>query len=260
MMPLVFPSFRTILMQIDCPDDFSTIVCYAGLLRNKLSLPQARHIFMDGRHLSLRGSSYHEDSRNGRDVIDMGALRQQRSVMDVAQAHADLQRWDTGAKFYVPPSYYEGATIVPRRDLQYHPLKKEKPRELSDSRARIFGVVETAVKIEDLVDIDLVKALSDQDLTCSSEITHIENQLNNLSSEASKLKVKEAEVLREEERIRKMREDLNIQGQVEILSGFEEKGSGTVESGLGRNRILQAIGFGEGKEPSQEFDWLCNFL
>jgi len=55
----------------------------------------------------------------------------------------------------------------------------------------IFGVVETAAKIEELVDIGRVKALSDQDLTCFSEITHIEGQLNNLPSEASKLKVKE---------------------------------------------------------------------
>jgi len=28
--------------------------------------------------------------------------------MDLTKAHADLQRWDTGAKFYVRPSYYEG--------------------------------------------------------------------------------------------------------------------------------------------------------
>jgi len=70
------------------------------------------------------------------------------------------------------------------------------------------------VKIEDFVDIDWVKALSDQDLTCSSEVTHIEDQLNNLSSKASKLKVNEQDVLREEERIRKMQEDFNTQQQV----------------------------------------------
>ena len=29
-------------------------------------------------------------------------------MMDLVQAHADLQRRDTGAKFYVPHSYYEG--------------------------------------------------------------------------------------------------------------------------------------------------------
>ena len=146
----------------DCPDDFPTLFCYAGLLGSKLSLPQARHIFWDGRYLSLRASSYRKDSSNGRDVIDMGlpeedskfllsirsavlpvcvgaklilepyypnrfarqfgfdqgvpsnrlsfirALRQQRSMMDLVQAHADLQRRDTGAEFYVPPSYYEG--------------------------------------------------------------------------------------------------------------------------------------------------------
>jgi len=39
----------------------------------------------------------------------------------------------------------------------------------------IFGLVDTAVKIEELVDVDRVKALSDQDLTCYSEIAHIED-------------------------------------------------------------------------------------
>jgi len=74
---------------------------------------------------------------------------------------------------------------------------------LSYKVEEIFGVVETAAKIEELVDVDRVKALSDYDLTCSSEIAHIEGQLNNLSSEVSKLNVKEEEILREEERIHK---------------------------------------------------------
>jgi len=82
---------------------------------------------------------------------------------------------------------------------------------LSPKIEEIFGAVETVVKIKDLVDVDQVKALSDQDLTCSSEITHIEDQLNNLSSEASKLKVKKQEVLRDEKQIHKIRKDLNIE-------------------------------------------------
>ncbi|KAJ8427404.1 LOW QUALITY PROTEIN: hypothetical protein Cgig2_030698 [Carnegiea gigantea] len=85
---------------------------------------------------------------------------------------------------------------------------------LSSKIKKIFGVVETSIKIEDLVDVDHVKVLSDQDLTCSSKIAHIEDQLNNLSSKASTLKVKEQDVLREDERIRKIREDLTIQQQV----------------------------------------------
>ncbi|KAJ8424737.1 hypothetical protein Cgig2_027770 [Carnegiea gigantea] len=56
----------------DCPGDFPTLVRYAGLLGSKLSLRQARHIFSYGRYLSLRASSYREDSRNGRYVIDIG--------------------------------------------------------------------------------------------------------------------------------------------------------------------------------------------
>jgi len=44
------------------------------------------------------------------------------------------------------------------------------------------------------VDVDRFKALFDQDLTCSSEIAHIEGQLNNMSSETSKLKVKEQKI------------------------------------------------------------------
>ncbi|KAJ8443399.1 hypothetical protein Cgig2_018832 [Carnegiea gigantea] len=157
--PELFPCLYRRRPDSDCPDDFSTLVCHAGLLGSKLSLPQARHIFRDVRYLSLRASSYRENSRNGRDMIDMGlpekfllsirsavlpvrvgaelilepyypnrfarqfgfdqevpsnrlsfirALRQQRSVMDLAQAYADLQRRDTEAKFYIPPSYYKG--------------------------------------------------------------------------------------------------------------------------------------------------------
>ncbi|KAJ8439084.1 hypothetical protein Cgig2_009227 [Carnegiea gigantea] len=102
--------------------------------------------------------------------------------MELAQAYADLQRRDMGAKFYVPPSYYEGIE-------------------------EIFGVVETTAKIEELVDVDRVKALSDQDPTYSSKIPYIEGQLNNLSSDTSKLK----EILREEEGLHKMRKNLTIQ-------------------------------------------------
>ncbi|KAJ8424439.1 hypothetical protein Cgig2_003897 [Carnegiea gigantea] len=319
----LFPCLYRRRPNSDCPNDLPTLVCYAGLLGRKLSLPQARHIFRDGRYLSLRASSYREDSRNGRDVIDMGlpeedskfllsirsavhpvrvgaelilepyypnrfvrqfgfdqgvssnrlsfirALRQQRSMMDLAQAHANLQRRDTGVKerfdivvtviILVSEISDDLVEAVPIQSIPtsltslFCNLKEDwvresilkgveviidiisnhgSARELLASRVRvfqslsalrsmidiynvstieicrlsskieeIFGVAETAVKIEDLVDIDWVKALSDQDLTCSSEITHIEDQLNNLCSEASKLKVKEQEIFREEERI-----------------------------------------------------------
>ncbi|KAJ8436511.1 hypothetical protein Cgig2_003209 [Carnegiea gigantea] len=84
---------------------------------------------------------------------------------------------------------------------------------LSSKVEEIFGPVEAVAKMEESVDVDRVKALSDQDLTCSSEIVRIEDGLNSLSNEAAKLKVKEQEILREEERIRKMREDLTAQQQ-----------------------------------------------
>ncbi|KAJ8425399.1 hypothetical protein Cgig2_033079 [Carnegiea gigantea] len=41
----------------------------------------------------------------------------------------------------------------------------------------IFGIVEAIVKIKKLVDVDRVKALFAQDLTCSSEIAHIKSKL-----------------------------------------------------------------------------------
>ncbi|KAJ8427245.1 hypothetical protein Cgig2_023911 [Carnegiea gigantea] len=167
----------------DRPWDFPSLVCYVGLLSSKLSLLQARHIFRDGRYLSLRASPYDEDSHNGRDVIDMRLpdrdFKFLLSRMVLAQAYTDLKRQDTRAKFYIPPSYYEGVE-------------------------EIFGVVETAVKIEELVDVNRVKALSDQDLACSFEIAHIEGQLNNLLIEAAKLKVKEQELLRDDEQIHKI--------------------------------------------------------
>ncbi|KAJ8420265.1 hypothetical protein Cgig2_014313 [Carnegiea gigantea] len=294
----LFPCLYRRRPDSDCADDFPTLVCNAGLLGRKLSLPQARHIFKGGRYLSLRGSSYSEDSHNGRNMIDMGlseedskfllsiwsavlpvcvgaelilepyypnrfarqfvfdqgvpsnrlsfirALRQQRSGMDLAQAHADLQRRDTRAKrqlYQGGPSISSSKKGKTKEDWARESILKGveviidiisnhgSARELLASRAgvfpslsalrsmidiynfsiieicwlsskieEIFGVVETAVKIKDLVDIDRVKALSDQDLTYSSEITHIEDQLNNLSTKGKlksslELKKKEAE-------------------------------------------------------------------
>jgi len=103
-------------------------------------------------------------------------------------------------------------SIIENRDLLVFPQIEE-----------IFGILEATVKIEDLVDVNRVKALFDQDLTCSSEIAYIEDEFNNLSSKAIKLKVKEQVVLREEERTRKMREDLTIQQQGLIEAGSKLK-------------------------------------
>ncbi|KAJ8438664.1 hypothetical protein Cgig2_031629 [Carnegiea gigantea] len=179
------------------------------------------------------------------------ALRQKRSILDLAQAHADLQRvpLHEAPLATVEHSNAVVTTIIPMPDtsddlveavpIQSIPIsligyeRAFSKEYLLASRMRvsqslsalcsmidiyklkeIFGVVETTIKIEDLVDVDRVKVLSDQDLTCSSEIAHIEDQVNNLSSKASKLKVKKQEVLREEERIRKIQEDLTVQHQI----------------------------------------------
>jgi len=91
---------------------------------------------------------------------------------------------------------------------------------LSSKIEEIFDVVESVVHIEESVNVDRVKTLSNRDLIEYSEIVHIEGQLNSLSCEASKLKHKELEILKEEEQIRKMREDLIIQQQ----SLFEAEG------------------------------------
>ncbi|KAJ8426819.1 hypothetical protein Cgig2_022600 [Carnegiea gigantea] len=243
----------------DCPDDFPTLVCYAGLLRSKLSLPQARHIFRDGRYLSLRASSYRENSRDGRDVMDMGLSEEDykfflsiRSVVLPVRVGVELilepyfpnrfARQFGFAQGTVPiqsiPSSLASLFCNLKEDWVRESILQgveviidiisnhSSARELLASRARVFqslsalrsiidiynlstieicwlsSKIKEIFGIEDLVDIDRVKALSDQDLTCSSEITHIEDQLNNLSNEASKLKVKEQEILREEEWIR----------------------------------------------------------
>jgi len=68
----LFPCLYHRCPDSDCPIDFPTLVHYAGLLGSKLSLAQARHVFRDGRYLSLRVSPYRDDSHNGRDVIDLG--------------------------------------------------------------------------------------------------------------------------------------------------------------------------------------------
>ncbi|KAJ8423458.1 hypothetical protein Cgig2_027269 [Carnegiea gigantea] len=105
----------------------------------------------------------------------------QRSVMDRIQAYADHQIHVIGLRFY--------AIAIPRRNLQYHHLKKNK----------------------ELMDVNQINALSNQDLTYSFEIVHIKDQLNNMSSKASKPILKEKEILEEEEQVCKMQEDSAIQ-------------------------------------------------
>ncbi|KAJ8422982.1 hypothetical protein Cgig2_025007 [Carnegiea gigantea] len=143
-----------------------------GWLADKLSLPPAGHVFRDGRYLSLRVSSCHENSRNVQDVIDMGLPNEDfkflmfvrssvlpghhRSIMDLTHAHAVLQRDLLASGAQVSQSLSALHSMIDRYKL------------------KIFGVVEAASKIEELLDVDWIKALSNQDLTCFSEIAHIE--------------------------------------------------------------------------------------
>jgi len=62
--------------------------------------------------------------------------------------------------------------------------------------------------------------LSSRDPTYSSEIAQLESKLKELSAEALKLELMEKEILREEERIRKMRSNfLNAKQKLVITEG-----------------------------------------
>ncbi|KAJ8431103.1 LOW QUALITY PROTEIN: hypothetical protein Cgig2_027410 [Carnegiea gigantea] len=208
-----------------CPDgDFPSLVYYGALLGSKLSLAQARHIFRDGRYLSVRASSYHEDSCNGQDVTNMALLDEhfkfllsiRSSVLPVrvrvellcnpitptdllanldlikgfrliAWALAVLQR-QRSIEDWIRKSICKRVEVI-ISIISNHGSPSDLICWLSSKIEEIFEVVKTVAKIEELVDVDRVKALSDKDLTCSSEIAYMEGQLNNLSSEALKLKV-----------------------------------------------------------------------
>ncbi|KAJ8433640.1 hypothetical protein Cgig2_026820 [Carnegiea gigantea] len=193
----IFLIHYIVIVQMTFPLLFAMLDCLGA----NVPYPQARHIFRDGRYLSLRASSYREDSRNGRDSIrsaalpvrvgaelilepyypnrfahqfgfDQGvpsnllgfirALRQQRSVMNLAQAHADLQRRDTRAKEFLASRarvFQSLSALCSMIDI--YNLSTIEICWLSSKIEEIFGVVETAIKIKDLVDIDRIKALSD---------------------------------------------------------------------------------------------------
>ncbi|KAJ8420339.1 hypothetical protein Cgig2_023374 [Carnegiea gigantea] len=123
---------------------------------------------------------------------------------------------------------------------------------LSSKIEEMFGVVETAGKIEKLADVDQAKVLSDQDLTCSSEITYFECQLNNLSSEASKLKLKALKSLREKEYICKIREDLTIQQQSVIEA--ESKLKSSLDSKKKKMEQVQADLVADGLSKLQDLE------
>ncbi|KAJ8429287.1 LOW QUALITY PROTEIN: hypothetical protein Cgig2_016325 [Carnegiea gigantea] len=136
---------RVILVIRVKKEEFFLFIIYTHV---NLSLSQARHIFRDEQFAYLQASTFPEDSRTGRDLIDVGLLdddfRTLRSLIDIYKLSTIGMCW------------------------------------LSSKIEEIFGI------IEESVDIDLVNALSDRDLTCSSK-------LNNLSNEASKLRVRDLE-------------------------------------------------------------------
>ncbi|KAJ8432848.1 hypothetical protein Cgig2_024536 [Carnegiea gigantea] len=175
----------------DCRSHFPTLVRYAGWLGRKLSLPQARHVFRDGRYLSLRASSYHEDSRNGRDVIDIGLPDEDFKFL--------LPIWSFYFLYVLELNYFwspitptdlltnldsiKGAEVIigiisnhgSARDLLASRQRVSQSLSalcsmidicklntieifwLSSKIEEIFGVVETAAKIEELVDLYLTK-------------------------------------------------------------------------------------------------------
>ena len=87
----------------NCLGDFPTLVHYVGLLGSKLSLSQARHIFRDGKYLSLRASSYREDSHNGRDIIDMGLPDEDRKFL--LSIRSSVLPVRVGAELILEPYY-----------------------------------------------------------------------------------------------------------------------------------------------------------
>jgi len=70
-----------------------------------------------------------------------------------------------------------------------------------------FNAVEIVGKIQELVDTERLNLLSSRDSIYSSEIAQLEGKLKELSVEVLKLELTEKEILKEEERIHKMRKD-----------------------------------------------------
>ncbi|KAJ8434096.1 LOW QUALITY PROTEIN: hypothetical protein Cgig2_005775 [Carnegiea gigantea] len=151
----LFPCLYCRRPDSDYPSNFPSLVCYAGLLVSKLSLPQARHVFKDGRHLSLRARSYRDDSHNERDVIEMRLPDEDFKFLLSIQSF--VLPVSVGSELILEPYY-------PNRDLL-----------ANRARDKIFGVVKTTTKTEDLVDVHQLKILSDQDLTRPSKIAYIED-------------------------------------------------------------------------------------
>ncbi|KAJ8422719.1 hypothetical protein Cgig2_008304 [Carnegiea gigantea] len=218
----LFPCIYRRRLDSNCPGDFPTFVHYVRLLGSKLSLHQARHVFRDGRYLSLRASSYHEDSRNGRDVIDMGYTSGMGDSYTKEKPSTSFSKKEKPRDLLANIAQVSQSLSAVCSMINIYKISTIEIYWLSSKIKEIFRIVETAAKIEELVDVDRVKALSNQDLTCSSEISHIEGKLNNLSCNASKLKVKEQEILREEEWIRKMQQSL-IEVESKLKSFLDSK-------------------------------------
>ncbi|KAJ8438444.1 LOW QUALITY PROTEIN: hypothetical protein Cgig2_027124 [Carnegiea gigantea] len=202
---------------------------YPDCLVANFHYSQARRVFRDVRYLSLRASSYREDSRNIRD----------RSIINLAQALADLQRPDTGAKFYVSPSYYEGlaereflnSMSALRSMIDIYKISTIEICFIED----IFGVVETIAKIEELINVDRL---------CLTRISLVLLKITRIEE----LEAKEKEIFKGGGE-----DSPNARGFDHLTAKFEEKESGIdlVEAGFSKLQDLE-----KEKGPSQEYEWL----
>ncbi|KAJ8430352.1 hypothetical protein Cgig2_020422 [Carnegiea gigantea] len=91
----------------DCPGYFPSLVCYAGLLGCKLSLPQVRHI------IRILNGSHHKDSHNGRDMIDMGLLEEDfKFLLSIQSSIVPLR---VGAELILEPFYLNDQGVPSNR-------------------------------------------------------------------------------------------------------------------------------------------------
>ncbi|KAJ8430765.1 LOW QUALITY PROTEIN: hypothetical protein Cgig2_017078 [Carnegiea gigantea] len=122
----LFPCLYRCHPDTDCLGDFPTLIRYAGLHGSKLSLPQARHIFRDGRYLSLRAGSYCEDSCNGRDVIDMGLPAEDFNFFFMGEHYAKEKPSVSSSKRGKTKrsSFLQGLNVIPSSTLTSILVKK----------------------------------------------------------------------------------------------------------------------------------------
>ncbi|KAJ8425068.1 LOW QUALITY PROTEIN: hypothetical protein Cgig2_004292 [Carnegiea gigantea] len=176
----VFPALYAQRPDSECPVDYPTLMCYAGMSAKRYTVAQARIILETGNPSLFVKANFWSSQR---DILDMKLSDEDFKFLLSTRSFVLLIR--IGSELLLEPHYpnrfarqFRFDQDVPVNMLSFAAVAALYRR---DTVKEAFNTVEIVAKMEGLVDIQRLRLLSSQDSAYTSGIAHMEDNLKELS-------------------------------------------------------------------------------